>query len=542
MPKSGEPVAAIDASGIVPVADRKRHPVTLLRKPRAPASAPNVVIVLVDDLGFAAASAYGGPCQMPTAERLAALGLTYTRFHTTAMSLPTSTALMTGRNHHSVEPALGSPDANAPSGYSAKRSDSCATLAQMLRLHGYSTGAFGKIREAPVWETSVSSANDGFGDSYGHPSVEIVDRAKAFLRSQRAATPDKPFFLYLGLTAAGDRRHLPRALIERYRGAFDHGWDRQRELTHGQQTALGVLSTTARQRERPDAVPAWDGLPAADRHAAAHLMEAFASCAGHADAQVGRLIETMQALGAFDNTLLFYMFGDHRASAEEGLAGTARWLARADGGEATAASFAAGWAHVMDTPYQWLRRNTAHWGGARNAMIVHWPQGITATGQLRAQFCHCIDIVPTILEATKLPHPAFIDGMQQRPIDGVSFAYTFDDAKAAERHTTQYFAIMGNRAIYHEGWMACARTAALAPPGSVLTEERWELYAPGDWSQADDLAQKNPAKLRELQQLFLIESARHYVFRRDERLTGRSNSELVGRPGPPISMARDGST
>ena len=552
MRRSGPPIAAADSPEPLPP-DKGRSPGTpgdamslrrTVRTPEASAALPNIVIALIDDMGFGAASAYGGPCHMPTAERLAAAGLKYSRFHTTALYLPTRTALMTGRNHHSVEPPASGDAANAMPGYSDGRSGSCATLAQMLRLHGYNTAAFGKIHQAPVWETSASSPVDGVANAYGHPSIEVIDRAKAFLRSQRTTAPHKPFFLFLGLAAGGDPRHVPQGLIRRYRGKFDRGWDRQRELAFTQQTALGVLSANARPRERPEAIPAWDALPSEDRCAGARLMESFASCAEHTDAQVARLIEALQSLDALDNTLLFYLFGDHGVSAEDGLASTARWLARANGIEEAATSFAAGWAHVMDTPYQWLRRSTAHWGGVRNGMIVHWPHGIRAKGQLRGQFCHCIDIVPTILEAAKLPHPAFVDGMQQRPIDGVSFAYTFDDAKAAERHTTQYFAAMGSRAIYHEGWIACTRHAVVgrdAPAASALTDERWELYAPGDWSQADDLAQKNPAKLRELQQLFLIEGAKHNVFPREERLTGRANSELVGRRDYAAPIARDGS-
>jgi arylsulfatase len=457
--------------------------------------------------------------------------------------LPTWTALMTGRNHHSVEPRTRGDAANATPEYSEGRSDSCATLAQMLRINGYNTAAFGNMRQAPVWETSASSPVSEVSNSCGHPGVEIIDRARAFLRSQRATAPHKPFLLYLGLTVAGDPRRVPQALISRYRGKFDHGWDRQRELTCTQQRALGVLSADARSRGRPEAIPAWDALSADDRRAAARLMETFVSCAEHVDAQVARLVAALQALGALDNTLLFYMFGDHGASTEDGLGKTAHWLARTDGLEAAITSFAAGWAHVMDTPDQWLKRNAAHWGGARNGMILQWPLGIKAKGQLRSQFCHCIDIVPTLLEAAKLPLPTFVDGMQQRPIDGVSFAYTFDDANAAERHTTQYFAIMGNRAIYHEGWMACTRhgTGMRAPGGSVFAEQEWALYAPGDWSQADDLAQKNPAKLRELQQLFLIEGAKHNVFPQAERLAGRASSGLAGHHDHPLVMAWDGS-
>ncbi|WP_454621796.1 arylsulfatase [Bradyrhizobium cenepequi] len=584
-PIEGRDVLPIPEAHIKPplAFDARQAKAPAIKPLRPPEGAPNVIIVLVDDMGFGASSAFGGPCNMPTAERLAADGLKYTRFHTTAVCSASRAAFLAGRNHHTLNMGAITEQATSMPGYTSVRPDSCATLAQMLKLNGYNTAAVGKYHQTPVWETSISGSFDrwptgeGFEHFYGfigaesnqwnptpyagnwpveppddpdyHFSADITDKAIAFIRDQRAMTPDKPFFLYLSFGATHDPHHAPKEWIDKYRGKFDLGWDRQREQTFARQKQLGVVPQDARLTTRPESIPAWDSLSADDKRVAARLMEAYAGYAEHTDAQVARLIDALRGLGVLDNTLLFYNLGDNGASAEGGLSGAFNWVAQANGVEQKTADilphldeiggptaynhYPVGWAHAMDTPYQWTKQIASHWGGTRNGMIVHWPAGFKTKGEVRNQFCHCIDIVPTILQAAKLPHPDFVNGIQQHPIEGTSFAYTFDDPKAAERHTTQYFEMFGNRAIYHDGWMACARhaipwkTAGAKPP---LADDVWELYAPGDWTQADDIAAKNPQKLWELQQLFTIEAAKYNVFPLDDRVAERLNSDLAGRP------------
>jgi arylsulfatase len=581
----GREVLPIPQTGRKPVTpqDARQAKAPPIHPLRPPAGAPNVIIVLVDDMGFGASTAYGGPCRMPTAERLAAEGLKYTRFHTVAICSATRAALLTGRNHHTVNMGNITETATGFPGYSSVRPDNCAPLAQMLRLNGYNTAAFGKMHQTPVWETSASGPFDrwptgeGFEHFYGflgaesnqwnptpyegttpvdapddpnyHFSVDITDRAIAFIRNQQSMTPDKPFFLYLSFGATHDPHHVPKEWIDKYKGQFDHGWDKQRELTFARQQALGVIPQDARLTERSKGIPAWDELSADDKRVAARLMECYAGYAEHTDAQVARLIDRLRDLGIFNSTLLFYNLGDNGASAEGGLAGSFNWIKSVNAIPDTTADilphldeigspkaynhYPVGWAHAMDTPYQWTKQIASHWGGTRNGMVVHWPDGIKAKGEVRNQFCHCIDIVPTILDAARLPQPVYVNGIQQHPIEGVGFGYTFDDAKAAERHTTQYFEVGGARGMYHEGWTACVSHSIpwiLTGKLPAFDEDVWELYAPGDWTQAENIAATNPAKLAELKQLFLIEGAKYNVFPLDDRKAERLNAELAGRP------------
>jgi arylsulfatase A-like enzyme len=563
--------------------DAREVKATPIRPLQAPAGAPNVVIVLVDDMGFGASSAFGGPCGMPAAERLAAGGLKYTRFHTTALCSPTRAALLTGRNHHSVNMGSITETATGILGYTSVRPDSAATIAQVLRMNGYNTAAFGKMHQTPVWETSASGPFDrwptgeGFEHFYGfiggesnqwapspfngttpidppgdpnyHLSVDLTDRAIAFVRGQKTMTPDRPFFLYLSFGATHAPHHVPKEWIDKYRGKFDQGWDRQREQTFARQKELGVIPADCELTARPAEIPAWDSLTVDDKRVAARLMEAYAGFAEHTDAQVMRLVDTLETMRALDNTLFFYILGDNGASGEGGVRGaftemaalngipesTADILAHLDeiGGPNAYNHYPVGWAHAMDTPYQWTKQIASHWGGTRNGMVVHWPRGIKAKGELRHQWCHCIDLVPTILEAAKLPHPEFVEGIQQQPIEGTSIAYSWDEPNAAERRTTQYFEMGGNRGIYHEGWSACTKHSlpwVLTGTFPNFKDDVWELYGPGDWSQSEDIAIKNPDKLRELQQLFLIEAAKYNVFPLDDRKAERFNSDLAGRP------------
>jgi arylsulfatase A-like enzyme len=554
-----------------------------IRPLRAPQGAPNIVVVLIDDMGFGASSAYGGPCAMPVAERLAKNGLTYTRFHTTALCSPTRQAMLTGRNHHSVNMGSISELATSFRGYSSVRPDSAATIAQTLKLNGYNTAAFGKMHQTPVWETSASGpfdrwpVGDGFERFYGflggetnqweptlfegttpvppptdpdyHFSEDITTRAIAFVREQKAMTPDKPFFLYLSFGAVHAPHHVPKPWIEKYRGKFDKGWDAQREQTFARQKELGVIPQDCALTERPKEIAAWNTLSADQKTVATRLMEIYAGFAEQTDAEVGRMVDALQSMGVLDNTLFLYILGDNGASAEGGPDGSFNEISIFNGVTETADEilphldelggpmaynhYPVGWAHAMDCPYQWTKQVASHWGGTRNGMIVHWPAGIKAKGEIRNQWCHVIDIAPTLLEAAKLPPPEFVDGIQQQPIEGVSIAYSFDDANAAERHTTQYFEMFCNRGIYHDGWTACTRhstpwlvTAALPK----FEDDVWELFAPDDWSQARNIAAENPGKLKELQQLFLIEGAKYNVFPLDDRRVERFNPEIAGRP------------
>ena len=554
---------------------------------RPPKGAPNVLIVLLDDVGFAASSAFGGPINTRTAQRLAGGGLRYTRFHTTALCSPTRQALLTGRNHHSVNMAGVTEVATSTPGYTSIRPASCAPLAEVLKHNGYSTAQFGKCHEVPVWETSPMGpfrqwpTGSGFEYFYGfvcgetnqyYPSIyegttalepaktpeegyhfteDMTDKAIAWVRQQKALAPDKPFFMYFAPGATHAPHHVPKAWADKYKGRFDQGWDRLREETFARQKRLGVIPESAALTARPDSIPAWDSMPAELRPVLARQMEIYAGFLEHVDHHVGRLVDAIEDLGVFDDTLVYYILGDNGASAEGTVNGTFNEMLLLNGvsgletvdflrahidqfGSPTSYNhYAVGWAHAMDTPYQWTKQIASHWGGTRNGTIVHWPEGIKAKGECRPQFHHVIDVAATILECARLPEPAFVNGIQQKPYEGVSMKYSFDDARAAERHTTQYFEMFVNRGIYHDGWTAVTQhskphivTAALPP----FDDDVWELYGPDDWTQARDIAKENPKKLAELQRLFLIEAAKHNVLPMDDRRVERFNSDLAGRP------------
>lgn len=561
-----------------------------IRQLRAPSGAPNVLIILLDDVGFGAPSVFGGPCNTPTAERLAARGLAYNRFHTTALCSPTRQALLTGRNHHSVgmggitEIATGAP------GYCSVLPNTCAPLAKTLKLNGYSTAQFGKCHEVPVWQTSPAGPFDawptgggGFEYFYGfiggeanqwYPSLyegttpievdrtpeegyhfmeDMTDKAMDWIGQQKALMPDKPFFVYFAPGATHAPHHVPKEWADKYRGKFDQGWDQVREETFARQKKLGVIPKDCKLTARHKEIPSWDEMPAALKPVLARQMEVYAGFLAYADHHVGRLIDSLEKLNQLDNTLIYYILGDNGASAEGTLNGTFNEMINFNGGAALETPefllqhmdklggpesynhFAVGWAHAMDTPYQWTKQVASHWGGTRNAAVVHWPDGIDRKGELRTQFHHVIDVAPTILEAAGLPQPLAVNGVQQRPIEGVSMLYSFNDAKAAERHETQYFEMFGNRGIYHKGWTAVTRhktpwllVGENVPP---FDEDVWELYdTTKDWSQANDLAQQMPDKLSELQRLWLLEAARYNVLPLDDRGAERVNSDLAGRP------------
>jgi arylsulfatase A-like enzyme len=549
---------------------------------RPPEGAPNVAIILIDDMGFGATSAFGGPIHMPTLERVAADGLKYTRFHTCALCSPTRQALLTGRNHHSVEMGAITEQASSVPGYTSVRPNSAATIAEVLRMNGYSTGAFGKMHQTPVWEVSPSGPFDrwptgeGFEKFYGfvgaetnqwaptlvdgttpieppddpeyHFTEDLVDHTIAWVQSQHALTPDKPFFVYLSFGATHAPHHAAPEWIEKYQGKFDQGWDKVREETLARQKELGVVASDTELTARSAGIPAWDELTADEKKLALRFMETYAGFAEHTDYHAGRFVDALEKMGVLDNTLIFYIAGDNGASAEGGLYGTFNEMANINTGSTSLEEnlahyddigtvmaynhYPVGWAHALDCPYQWTKQVASHWGGTRNGMAVRWPQGITAKGEVRNQFTHVIDIAPTILEMAGLPEPDVVNGITQKPIEGISLAYSFDDAGAPEQHTTQYFEMFGNRGIYHDGWSAITRHSVPYVPAEVdWSNDVWELYdGSKDWSQAHDLAGEMPEKLAELQQLFLIEAAKYNVFPMDDRRQLRMNADLVGRP------------
>ena len=555
---------------------------------RPPAGAPNVLIVLLDDVGFGASSAFGGPCSTPTAERLAAGGLKFNRFHTTALCAPTRQALMTGRNHHTVGMGVITELATSAPGYSSIRPKSCAPLAETLTLNGYATAQFGKCHEVPVWQTSPLGPFDawptgggGFEYFYGfiggetnqyypatyegttpvepektpeegyHFTADMTDKAIRWIRSQKSLMPEKPFFVYYAPGATHAPHHVPEEWSDKYRGRFDHGWDALREEILVRQKELGVVPPETQLTARHEEIPAWDEMPDDLKPILARQMEVYAGFLEHTDHHIGRLVDALEDLGILEDTLVYYIIGDNGASAEGTIQGSFNELMMLNGASALETTefmaaridkfgtpdaynhYAVGWAHAMDTPYQWTKQVASHWGGVRNGTIVHWPKGYAASGEIRSQFHHVIDVAPTILEAAGIPQPTVVNGIEQHPIEGVSMLYAFDDASAAERHVTQYFEMFCNRGIYHEGWTGVTRhsTPWVMAPLPPLQDDVWELYdTSSDWSQAHDLAPEMPEKLAELQQLFLEEAHKYNVLPLDDRRVERFNADLAGRP------------
>ena len=549
----------------------------------APANAPNVLIVLIDDMGFGQSSAFGGPVQMPTVERLASAGLRYNHFHTTALCSPTRAALLSGRNHHVNNMGSITETATAFPGQTGQRPNSVAPLAEMLRLNGYSTAAFGKSHETAAWEVSPSGPTDrwptrsGFDKFYGFIGGEtnqwapllydglnqvelpkdpnynfmtdMTNQAIRWVQSEKSLTPNKPFFIYFAPGATHAPHHVPKPWIAKYKGKFDQGWDALREQTLARQKRLGVVPPETKLAPKPQAIKDWAALSADEKKLFARQMEVFAGFGEYADTEIGRLIKAIEDTGQLDNTLIFYIVGDNGASAEGGMSGlfneytyfnqvpetVQEILKHYDelGGPTTYPHYAAGWAVAGDTPFTWTKQIASSYGGTRNGMVVHWPKGIKAKGELRSQWHHVIDVAPTILETAGLPEPKSVNGTVQTPIEGVSLAYTFADAKAPNRHTTQYFEIFGNRAIYHDGWLAGTvhRAAWEFKVRRPLEDDVWELYeAQSDFSLSNDLAAKNPEKLKEMQALFLKEAVKYSVLPLDDRLTERFVAALVGRP------------
>jgi arylsulfatase A-like enzyme len=550
---------------------------------KAPKGAPNVVVVLLDDIGFGQPSTFGGPCRMPTLDKLAAAGLRYNDFHTTALCSPTRTALLTGRNHHVNNAGAIMELATAFPGNTGIRPQSVAPMAEMLRLNGYSTAAFGKYHETPPWEVSVSGPLDrwpthsGFDKFYGfiggetnqwapaifdgtirvepphdpgyHFTVDMTNQAIAWMQAQHALTPDKPFFVYFATGALHAPHHVPKEYIDRYKGKFDQGWDVFRDETFARQKQMGVIPANAELTKRPKEIPSWDSQTPDQKKLEARQMETFAGFAEHTDEQVGRLVDALQEMGVLDNTLFVYIVGDNGASAEGGPEGAYNEMMALNGIINTAAinmphldnwgdpttfpHYAIGWAWAGDTPFQWTKQIASHYGGTTNGVVIHWPARVKAKGEIRSQFTHVTDIAPTVLEAAGLPFPKSVNGTMQKPFDGTSMVYTFDNPKANETHTTQYFEMFGNRGIYHDGWVACTRHSIpwLMVPLPPLSQDTWELYhVAEDFSQAHDLATQNPAKLKELQDLFTKEAIKNHVLPIDDRRSERFDASIAGRP------------
>jgi arylsulfatase len=550
---------------------------------KAPQGAPNVLIVLIDDIGFGHSSTFGGPINMPTLQSLAVNGLRYNRMHTTALCSPTRTALLTGRNHHVNNAGAIMELATAFPGNTGVRPNSVAPLAEIMRLNGYSTAAFGKYHETAPWEASVSGPYDrwptrsGFDKFYGfiggetnqwapavydgvarveiprdpnyHFTTDMTNQAIAWVRFQQALTPDKPFHMYFATGATHAPHHVPKEYIAKYKGKFDQGWDKLREETLARQIKLGVVPAGTKLTARPPEIPAWESLSADQKQLFARQMETFAGFGEQTDYEVGRLVQAIRDMGEMDNTLIFYVVGDNGSSAEGGPDGSYNELLALNGivsdissqlkhidewgGPNTFPHFAVGWAHAGNTPFQWTKQVASHFGGTRNPMVIHWPDRIKDKGGLRSQFHHVIDIAPTVLEAAGLPEPTMVNGTKQRAMDGISMIYTFDDARAKDRRTTQYFEMFGNRAIYHDGWTAVTRHSIpwLMVKLSSFREDRWELYnIAEDFSQANDLAAKHPKKLKELQKLFDQEAIRNHVYPLDDRRVERFDARIAGRP------------
>jgi arylsulfatase A-like enzyme len=557
----------------------------------APKGAPNVLLILTDDVGFGASSTFGGPIPTVTMDRLANAGLRYTQFHTTALCSPTRAALLTGRNHHSVATGIIMELATGFPGYNSLQPKSAGTFAEILKQNGYNTSWYGKNHNIPDWQNSQAGPFDlwptglGFEYFYGfiggdtnqwNPALfegtkpiepphdakdyffdnDMADHTIAWIRMQHATAPNKPFLAYYAPGTAHAPHHAPKDWIAKFKGKFDQGWDKVREETFARQKQMGIIPANAKLTKRPDGIPAWDSLDADHKKVAARMMEVYAAALAHADYQMGRVLDTIAEEGELDNTLVIYIQGDNGASAEGSAQGLLNEmtvfnaipedfkevLRRMDelGGPMTFNHYPTGWAHAMDTPFQWTKQIASHFGGTRNGMVISWPARIKDKGGVRTQFHHVIDIMPTILEAAGVPAPTSINGVVQKPVEGVSMVYTFDDAKAASRRTTQYFEMFANRAIYHDGWVA-ATTPPIPPWVSIakpidINDYKWELYkVSDDFSEADNLADKEPQKLKELQDLFWAEAAKYNVLPIDNSRVERFDVSLR----PSLTTGRD---
>ena len=547
---------------------------------RPPPKAPNVVVILVDDAGFGNPSTFGGPARTPTLDALAARGLRYNRFHVTGLCSPTRAALLSGRNHHSVGFGMVSEVHSGFPGYDAHWPKSAASLAKILSDNGYSTAAIGKWHLTPDDEQGPAGPFDRWPNAMGfdyfwgflggedshydsmivennsivgvptqkefYLTTAMADHAIAWMRSQQSQSPDQPFFLYFATGASHAPHHVHKDWADKYSGQFDAGWDALRESTFARQKQLGVIPENAKLTPRPDAIPAWDSLSAEEKKLFARQMEVYSGFQECTDHEIGRVLANLDVMGLSDDTLVVYIFGDNGASMEGSVTGTFNEMTVLNGipltieqqleaikvyggidvwgGPRTAPHYAAGWAWAGDTPFQWGKQVASHLGATRNPMVVAWPRRIKDLGGLRSQFTHVTDLAPTILEVAGLSAPELVDGTRQTPMPGKSFADSFVDANAPGHHTQQYFEIIGNRAMYKDGWMWSCRvprvpwqldpeTIARFAPGRWNPEDdACELYdLEHDFSQGENLASKHPDKMREMEALFWDEAARNQV-------------------------------
>ncbi|MFO7550344.1 MAG: arylsulfatase [Haliea sp.] len=563
-------------------------PAPVVAVQQAPPDAPNIVVILLDDAGFGAASTFGGPASTPTLERLARSGLRYNRFHTTALCSPTRASLLTGRDSHVANVGAVINSSNAYPGYQGVLQPETATIAEILRNNGYSTALFGKWHLVPDWEASpigpferwpvgqgfekfygfLGGETDQFeptlyegttavrrppGESY-HLTEDLAEQAVRWMKLQNSLAPERPFFLYFAPGATHAPLQVPEPWISRYRGQFTQGWDRLREETFRRQKALGVIPADARLTARHEGIQAWDDLGSEEQIVASRMMEVFSGFLSHTDTQVGRIVDTLQALDLFDNTLFIYLVGDNGGEGAAGNEGStnylgalqgmqepiARQLRQLDdiGGPSSFALYPAGWAWATNAPFPWVKQVASHLGGTRTPMVVSWPQRIHDQGGLRSQFSHVNDITPTILDAVGLALPEMVDGVRQLPLDGASLLPSFADSEAPEHKQTQYFEVHGHRSIYHQGWLASARHSML--PWDVglpvsptpFEDDTWELYhLEQDFSQSRDLAQAHPDKLRTLQELFHSEAKRVGILPLRNALAVRGNAPLPSLRG-----------
>jgi len=562
--------APLHAQATAPAPQWRNYPM----RPRPQAGAPNILLVMTDDVGFGASSAFGGPIPTPTFDALGAAGLRYTAFHTTAMCSPSRAALLTGRNHHAVGFGQISNVSMDEPGYTSSLPKSAATIGRVLHDAGYDTAWFGKNHNTPEWELGPMGPFDrwpnglGFDYFYGFNAAmtdqrsptltenrnpvrppntpdyyldrDLADHLIHWIQVQHAEDNDRPFMAYLAPGTMHSPQQAPPEWIARFKGQFDKGWDAIRAETFARQKKMGILPVDARISPRPASIPAWESLTADQKRLYARMMEVGAAQLAFMDAQFGRVIDALRVSGQLDNTLVVFIQGDNGASLETYLGSTNEsrgflnlWEDDAEmmgklpvlGSEATAGQYPVGWAWAMNTPYPWGKQVASHLGGLRDGMVVSWPARIAQKGELRGQFTHLIDIAPTLYEAAGVTPPAQVDGVAQQPINGISFAYSFASAKAPERHREQYFEMLGNRSFYRDGWLAS--TTPGSPPWKFSKADPngfgWELYnLRADPTQANDLARTNPAKLAELQQGFDDAARRNHVYPLTSDLMGRS--------------------
>ena len=551
---------------------------------QAPAGAPNVLLVLIDDCGFGQWSTFGGEIPTPNLDRLAKEGLRYTRFHTTALCSPTRAAILTGRNHHSAGTGTITELGDSYPGYTGQIPKSCAMVSEVLRQNGYSTAWFGKNHNVPDWETSVAGPFDrwptmqGFDHFYGFIGGEanqwqpalyedtkpvemkvpkgreghytlndnLADKCIEYIHQQKSVTPDRPFFIYYAPGATHAPHHVPQDWIAKFKGKFDQGWDKYREEAYQRQLAQGIIPPGTKLTPRPGEIPAYDSLTPDQKKVAARLMEAFAAYTAQTDYEVGRVLDAIEKIGQKDNTMVIWEIGDNGSSMEGSLHGVFNEMVSLNGlqedshalaqhlddiaGPKSYNHFPVGWAWAMNTPFQWGKQIASHLGGTRNPLVISWPARIKQVGEVRSQFHHCIDLAPTILEAAHLDQPTEVNGVAQKPIEGVSMVYSFDDANAKGTRSTQYFEMFGNRAIYHDGWIATCRHGRLPwnNSGSAdWSKDVWELYdLDHDFSEAINLATREPQRLKDLQGLFWTEAAKYQVLPLDDRFIERADPSL----------------